>query len=33
MMWLEYTTGIGERKAAKYFIMAERYNIRGGIKL
>jgi hypothetical protein len=32
MMWLEYTTGIGERKAAKYFTMAECNNRIGGIK-
>jgi hypothetical protein len=32
MMWLEYTTGIGERKAAKDFTMAERNNRIGGIK-
>jgi hypothetical protein len=32
MMWLEYTVGIGERKAAKDFSMAERNNRIGGIK-
>jgi hypothetical protein len=32
MMWLEYTTGIGERKAAKEFTMAECYNIIESIK-
>jgi hypothetical protein len=32
MMWQEYTIGIGERKAAKDFTMAERNNRIGGIK-
>jgi hypothetical protein len=26
IMWVEYTTGIGERKATKYFTMAKRNN-------